>query len=263
MDGIGKVDSMKAIFSAIVNGAGKRRLLDRLPHRSPCASWASWWKNPKTVAIDTKEAEEKLQSLEVWRESTGTWETIKIPVDTKGIEKAKSEIDSIPAAKRLEIETDLEIAKVKSQAETVQAALQFKAEVNIEEIKSATEITKAVAANISEMFADTGKSITSLVSMFGDDTTISQDNAIYRAISNEQEYRGKLLEQQKDLNDANIKYLNAKTKKLQSGDALITVNGDGLQPHLEMIMWELFAAIQIRATQEGLNRILLPGDEPA
>ena len=212
---------------------------------------------PKKVEVDTKEAKEKLQSLEIWRESTGTWEIIKVPVDTTEVSKAKEEIEEIPAVKRLEIETDLEIAKVKAQADTVQTALQFKAEVDIAEIEAATEVTKAVAENISEMFSNTGDTISDLVSMFGDDTSVSQDNAIYRAISNEQEYRSKLLEQQKALNDAQVAYLKEKTKRLQSKEALITVDGDGLQPHLEMIMWELFEAIQIRATQEGLDQLNL------
>ena len=214
---------------------------------------------PKKVEIDTDEAEDKLQSLEVWRESTGTWETIKVPIDTTDVSKAKEEIEEIPAVKRLEIETDLEIAKVQSQAETAQAALKLKAEVDIAEIEAAAEVTKSVAKNISEMFADTGDTLTDLVSMFGNDTTIAQDNAIYRAISNEQEYRSKLLEQQQALNDAQVAYLKAKTERMRSGEALITVTGDGLQPHLEYIMWELFEAIQIRATQEGLDQLLLGG----
>ena len=212
---------------------------------------------PKKVEVDTKEAEEKLQSLEIWRESTGTWEIIKVPIDTTEVSKAKEEIEEIPAVKRLEIETDLEIAKVKAQADTVQTALQFKAEVDIAEIEAATEVTKAVAENISEMFSNTGDTISDLVSMFGDDTSVAQDNAIYRAISNEQEYRSKLLEQQKALNDEQVAYFKEKTKRLQSGKALITVNGDGLKPHLEMIMLEIFEAIQIMATQEGLDQLNL------
>ena len=214
---------------------------------------------PKKVSIDTQDAVEKLQTLEYYRESTGTWETIKVPVDTSAVDKAKEEIEEIPAVKRLEIETDLEIAKVKSQAETAQAALKLKAEVDIAEIEAAAEVTKSVAKNISEMFADTGDTLTDLLSMFGNDTTIAQDNAIYRAISEEQENRKKLLEQQQALSDAQVAYLKEKTERLKSGESLITVNGDGLQPHLEYIMWELFEAIQIRATQEGLDQLLLGG----
>ena len=215
--------------------------------------------DPATIDLDISKAEEKFDKIRIWRESTGKWETkyLKVGVDSEDVDNAKEKIEKIPAVKRLEIETDLEIAKVKSQADTVQAALKFKAEVDIAEIEAATEVTKAVAENISEMFSNTGDTLSDLVSMFGDDTSVAQDNAIYRAISNEQEYRSKLLEQQKALNDAQVAYLKEKTKRLQSKEALITIDGDGLQPHLEMIMWELFEAIQIRATQEGLDQLNL------
>jgi len=40
---------------------------------------------------------------------------------------------------------------------------------------------------------------------------------------------------------------------------LITVTGDGLKPHLEAILWDLLAEIQIRATQEGFDALILGG----
>ena len=215
----------------------------------------------KTVNVDTEEAKEKIAGFYKITEEIrdGQKWRVMIPVDTTEVKKAKKEVeDAIPAVKRLEIETDLEIAKVKSQAEIAQSALKLKAEVDIAEIEAAAKVTVAVAENIFEMFANTGDTISSLVSMFGDDTTISQDNAIYRAISNEQEYRSALLAQQKELNDAQVAYLKAKTQRMKDNkESLITVNGDGLQPHLEYIMWEVFEAIQVRATQEGLDQLLL------
>ena len=214
---------------------------------------------PKTVTIDTKEAEEKLQSLEVWRESTGTWETIKVPMDTTDVEKAKKEIDEIPAVKRLEIETDLEIAKVQSQAKTVQAALQFKAQVDIAQIEAGTEQIKAVATNISEIFKDTGDVMGNLFSAWDDNASFSKVWAIQSALQEEQKSRAKALELQEKLTEAQVKYMNAQTERFKSGDALITVTGDGLQPHLEAIMWELLAAIQVRASNEGLNALILGG----
>ena len=67
------------------------------------------------------------------------------------------------------------------------------------------------------------------------------------------------LEMQKSLTEAEVDLMKAKTERIKSlsDEAMITVNGDGLKPHLEMIMWEIFEAIQIRATQEGLDKLLL------
>ena len=41
------------------------------------------------------------------------------------------------------------------------------------------------------------------------------------------------------------------TARLESGDALITVDGVGLQLHLESFMCELLEAIQVRAKAEN------------
>ncbi len=65
------------------------------------------------------------------------------------------------------------------------------------------------------------------------------------------------VEAQAELAKAQAEYTKARTDRMESGEALITVDGAGLQPHLEMIMWELFESIRVRATQEGLDQFLL------
>ena len=40
---------------------------------------------------------------------------------------------------------------------------------------------------------------------------------------------------------------------MAAGDPLITVSGDGLQPHLEAIMWDLFAAVQVKVNEDYGN----------
>jgi len=214
---------------------------------------------PKKVEIDTDEAEDKLQSLEIWRESTGTWETIKVPVDTSAVDKAKKEIEEIPAEKRLEIETNLEIEKIRAQADTVQTAVEWKAKLDIAQVEAATKQLEAVAGNVSEMFADTGKTITGLFNEWDSDASFSEVWAIQSALREEAETRKQMAKTQEKLADAQIKYMNAKTNRIKSGDAMITVNGDGLQPHLEMIMWELLKVIQVRMSEEGVDSLLLGG----
>ncbi len=219
----------------------------------------------KTLNVDTAAAKEKFQELEYWvgDENGGPRQlkTIKVPIDTSEVEDAKKKIEEIPAVKRLEIETDLKIEEVKANAATVQKALEYKAQVDIAEIEAAAETTIALSDNISEMFADTGKMISGLFSEWDSGTSLQEKWAIQDQLKSEQELREKTLEMQKALNEAQVKYMEAKTRAIESGEALITVQGDSLAPHLEMIMWEVFAAIQIRATQEGLDQLLLGGFE--
>jgi len=50
--------------------------------------------------------------------------------------------------------------------------------------------------------------------------------------------------------------LNAQTDALINGDPLITINGDGLAPHLEAMMFEVLKAIQVRVNADGYAMLL-------
>jgi len=217
--------------------------------------------NTPRFTVDTNEAKQALQEIEYWvgEGEDKVLHTIMVPVDKKEIEEAKKAVEEIPAEKRLKFETDLQIAEVKAKAQTIQDALKYKAQVDIAEIEAAAKVTTALSENITEMFANTGKQITDLYSQWDKGTSLAEKWSIQESLKSETETRKKTLEMQEKLNNAQIKFLNARTKRMESGQALITVDGAGLQPHLEMIMWELFGAIQIRAKEEGLDQLLLGG----
>ena len=59
----------------------------------------------------------------------------------------------------------------------------------------------------------------------------------------------KLIEQQMKLNEL-------KLERYKSGNAAISITADGLQPHLEMILWEILEKIQIRANESGAEFLL-------
>ncbi|WP_319521670.1 hypothetical protein [uncultured Desulfosarcina sp.] len=234
-------------FTEIEDGA--KELKSALEHNTPI------------FTVDTNEAKQALQEIEYWvgEGENKVLHTIMVPVDTKQIDEAKQAIEEIPAEKRLKFETDLQIAEVKAQAQTIQEALKYKAQVDIAEIEAAAKTTETLSNNITEMFANTGKQITDLYSQWDEGTSLSEKWSIQESLQSENETRKRTLEMQEKLNDAQVKFLNARTKRMESGEALITVSGDSLQPHLEMIMWELFGAIQIRAKEEGLDQLLLGG----
>ena len=50
---------------------------------------------------------------------------------------------------------------------------------------------------------------------------------------------------QKKLTEAQIKEIEARTRAMQQGEGIIKIDGAGLQPHLEAIMWEMLKAIQV------------------
>ena len=138
----------------------------------------------------------------------------------------------------LQWEAKLEIAEVEANAERIKAAF--------ESIGQSVESTSAAAADMLGQFA-------------GFEGGMSDKWYMQRIIDQQMDLQREALEMQKSLTEAEVDLMKAKTERIKSlsDEAMITVNGDGLKPHLEMIMWEIFEAIQIRATQEGLDKLLL------
>lgn len=79
---------------------------------------------------------------------------------------------------------------------------------------------------------------------------------IEKQLEIENKNREKALKLQEDLTIAQIDNLNARSKAIQSGNALVQIDGKGLQPHLEAFMWEILKTIQTRVNQDGLEMLL-------
>ena len=63
-------------------------------------------------------------------------------------------------------------------------------------------------------------------------------------------------ELQKQLTEAQIENLNANTDRLNSGDSMISISADGLEPELEAFMWQILDRIKLKATQDQANFLL-------
>lgn len=53
-----------------------------------------------------------------------------------------------------------------------------------------------------------------------------------------------------------IDLLEAKRLAIESGEGLININSTGLEPALEMIMWEIMAKVQLKANEDGAAFLL-------
>jgi hypothetical protein len=87
-------------------------------------------------------------------------------------------------------------------------------------------------------------------------TDIFAQQAIQRKVTEEERRREEAFELQKQLTTAQIDLIKQRAASMAAGDPIITVSGDGLQPHLENIMWELFGAIKIRINETYGNMLL-------
>lgn len=149
----------------------------------------------------------------------------------------------------------------------VMAKIEWKAKLDIEEVKANAEILKSAFESVGKSVEATADSASSmfgqLADLLGGDQWLSSttESWLKKQVETQLELQRAALEIQKNLTDAEIRNLDAKTDKIRdmNKEAMITVDGDGLKPHLEAMMWEVFEAIQIRATEEGLDKLLLGG----
>ena len=77
-----------------------------------------------------------------------------------------------------------------------------------------------------------------------------------REIEKESKRRDQEFELQKKLIEQQIAEIKARTEAMQRGDAMIQIDGAGLQPHLEAFMWEILRSIQTRVNADGYEMLL-------
>jgi hypothetical protein len=91
------------------------------------------------------------------------------------------------------------------------------------------------------------------------DTMNNPGNKVWgleQMLRDEAEARKKALEQSATLTQQQIELNKLKLSALERGDSMIKIQADGLKPHLEMILWEVPEACQIRANQSGSEFLL-------
>lgn len=150
----------------------------------------------------------------------------------------------------------LELDKIASNERI--KTLEFKAEIDVARIQADAEKVTAAFESINTGIESTGDVLKSVFGLF--DKLGNLDSTAYRAvfdqIDKENVLREKSFQLQEKLTQAQIDNLNAQTKALAGGDAIIKIDGAGLQPHLEAFMWEILKAVQVRANRDGMAFLL-------
>ena len=180
-------------------------------------------------------------------EANNAWGSNVVAIDSaaKSTSKVTQELNKLDEA-AAKIAVQERIALIEAQANITATAIEA----------DATKIAAAFEA-IGESVTSTGDTLSSLYELLGDANISKFDKLdIKSQIEEEAEARAKLLELQVQQTELTIRETEARLASLENGGALITVNGDGLEPHLEAFMWEILSAIQVRASNEGYDLIL-------
>jgi TP901 family phage tail tape measure protein len=204
------------------------------------------------------ESSTKTDKLRERIESIGKADTIVVKVDTKEVVKSTKVIDdAIPKEKKVAVTAKVDESKIKEQSAIIQKAMEFKAKIDIAEIEANAKIVAATFSNLSTIITSTGSVMGELFKAINDPKNSGSGKwALQSMLEKEAEYRKKAMEQSSVLTEQQIELNKLKLKALDRGDSQITVKADGLKPHLEMIMWEILEAIQIRASASQAEFLL-------
>ena len=196
---------------------------------------------------DLKYLEQNLGNMkwQLAQASEAVEDTTDVELDVPDDEKFKAAQEKL--LKEIDTNADIMQTKMKTFAEL--------AESDAERVSSSFEA-------ISESMTSTGDVLTELYKqMEGAGTDIFAQQAIQAKISAEEERREEAFNLQKQLTTAQIDLIKQRSAAMAAGDPMITVSGDGLQPHLEAFMWEVLSAIQVRVNEDYGNFLLGIGAE--
>lgn len=163
--------------------------------------------------------------------------------------------EQIKAAEEATRRWNEEIAKM-NHAEKL-ALIESQTKITVARIEA--DAQKAVAAfeSLSESITSTGDTLASLYgTLAGGDLDVRQQLNLERELAKESQRRDDAMKLQRDLTEEQIAMMRAQRDALERGDGMITIQGDGLQPHLEAFMWEILKSIQVRVNQDGLKMLL-------
>lgn len=151
----------------------------------------------------------------------------------------------------------LELEKIASneRIKTIEASISL----DIAEVEANAEKVVAIFDSINTSIDSTGSVISDLFGSLGEGSRMDQLD-VASQIRKENKLREEAFELQKKMTEAEIKLIKEKTKQLSKGDALIKVDGAGLQPHLEAFMFEILSEIQVRVNAEGEEMLLALGN---
>lgn len=182
---------------------------------------------------------------------------VSVTADKKSVEDAIEVIEIVPKTKDVKVTATTDEKALKDQQAALQKAVEVQAKIDIAQIEAAVKTTEAVFDNVDLRIKSTQDVYETLIKGMTDPSLHwSQKESLATLLEAEAEHRKKAMEQSEKLTEQQIEINKLKLEALRSGANEITVRADGLKPHLEMILWEILEAIQIRASASQAEFLL-------
>jgi len=134
---------------------------------------------------------------------------------------------------------------------------EMQTKVDLAQIEATSKAFETMFTSIDDGISSTGETLVGLFGLMGQaSTTPFGQQALLEAIEKEQELRQKEFDLQEKLIEAQIEYMAMKSQAIRTGEALINISADGLEPEIEAFMWQILKRIQVRANADGAEFLL-------
>jgi hypothetical protein len=132
--------------------------------------------------------------------------------------------------------------------------MEFAVDLDIANVEADATVAKAALESIGETSSSVSELLGKLFGMLTDENLSSGDlETIRERILKLSELQDRQLEANIELTEQMAEYYAARADFLAKENALIKIEGDGLQPHLEAFMWEILEQVQTRVNEQGLE----------
>ena len=155
----------------------------------------------------------------------------------------------------LEAQSREVVAQIEATSDIVRESIQWKAQLDIAEVEANAKVMEAAFDSVAATIESTGDVMLGLLDLMGD-ADIGLRGRLETQMRDEAKMREEAHSKQMAMLDAQINLMDERARAVERGDAMIQIDGQGLQPHLEAFMWEVLAAIQVRVNEEGMDMLL-------
>lgn len=190
----------------------------------------------------------------------GTVTFIDVQTQPGSVQKVKDSLNEIPTEKMMEIklqgDIDKELAMIKTDAENLQSAMEWTAKLEIAQIEAETEKVKAMFGSVSDTIGSVSDEIGQL---FGKVPKSEYDFGAREwqaAVKQAMQIQADGFKLEQKLVEEQIKLMKSKDDYLKSGKAMIKIDSTGLEPALEMIMWQILQKVQLKANEDAASFLL-------
>lgn len=190
---------------------------------------------------------------------------------TDTIKLKLAELQSEETIVTIKAEAQINIAEIEAQTKRVKAALELEG-LQTQEVTKRIESmyqfnSTAVVAEADKITSAFDASADSIGSLSGELSSFAGllDNTdldyfdrsdIENFVSRQLDQQEKLIDSQVRLSDAQAALIELKHDKLVSGEALIRIESDGLEPALEQVLWSIMEKVQLKVAMEEAELLL-------